>query len=237
MFHEWTALLVAAASIGFFHTLLGPDHYLPFVVMSRAGNWSLQKTAWITLLCGLGHVLSSVLLGVIGVALGIAVARMTALESLRGSIAAWALMAFGLVYLVWGMRHAARNRPHRHVHTHAQGIAHEHTHVHQDAHVHAHGETGTRPMTPWILFTVFVLGPCEPLIPLLMYPAARCSFWSLAMVTLVFGAVTIMTMMSVVLLAARGIRFAPVSRLERYAHATAGATLFLCGASAQFLGL
>ena len=33
---EMAALTLAAASLGFLHTLLGPDHYLPFVVMARA---------------------------------------------------------------------------------------------------------------------------------------------------------------------------------------------------------
>ncbi len=36
MSHEIVVLGIAAASIGFFHTLLGPDHYLPFIVMARA---------------------------------------------------------------------------------------------------------------------------------------------------------------------------------------------------------
>jgi nickel/cobalt transporter (NicO) family protein len=237
MFDELQVLLIAAASIGFFHTLFGPDHYLPFVVMSKAGKWSLRKTTLITFLCGLGHVLSSVLLGAIGVALGVAVTRMTALESLRGNIAAWALIAFGLVYFAWGMRQAFRNKPHQHVHSHAEGILHEHDHVHHDAHLHAHFERESHSMRPWILFTVFVFGPCEPLIPLLMYPAAKSNLWSLILVTTVFGAVTITTMISIVLLAVMGISFAPVSRLERYAHAVAGATIFLCGVSIQCLGL
>ncbi len=237
MFNELSMLLVAAVSIGFFHTILGPDHYLPFVVMSKAGNWSLRKTTLITFLCGVGHVLSSVLLGVVGVAFGVAVTRMTALESSRGNIAAWILIAFGLVYFAWGMRQAARNKPHQHVHSHAQEIQHEHSHAHHDAHVHAHVGGERRSITPWILFTAFVFGPCEPLIPLLMYPAAKGSLWSLVLVTTVFSAVTIMTMISIVLLAVLGIGFAPVSRLERYAHAVAGATIFLCGVSIQFLGL
>ena len=33
-------LLVTAASIGFIHTLTGPDHYLPFIVMSKARKWT-----------------------------------------------------------------------------------------------------------------------------------------------------------------------------------------------------
>jgi hypothetical protein len=70
-----------------------------------------------------------------------------------------------------------------------------------------------------------------------MYPAAKGSLWSLILVTIVFGAVTVITMMSIVLISAFGISFIPVSRLERYTHALAGATIFLCGMSIQFLGL
>ena len=34
-------LSLTAISLGFFHTLLGPDHYLPFIVMSKAKNSKL----------------------------------------------------------------------------------------------------------------------------------------------------------------------------------------------------
>jgi sulfite exporter TauE/SafE len=53
-------------------------------------------------------------------------------------------------------------------------------------------------LTPWILFLVFVLGPCEPLIPILMYPAAQSSITGLVAVTLVFALTTSITMVSVV---------------------------------------
>ena len=42
-------LVLTAASIGFVHTLLGPDHYLPFVAMGAARRWSTRKTLWITI--------------------------------------------------------------------------------------------------------------------------------------------------------------------------------------------
>jgi nickel/cobalt exporter len=237
MSYELPALLIAAASIGFFHTLFGPDHYLPFIVMAKSGNWSLRKTTLITFLCGIGHVLSSVLLGTVGVAFGVAVTQLEALESFRGNIAAWALIAFGLVYCVWGVRQALRNKSHQHHHAHGNGVNHGHNHTHNDEHVHPHFEKEKKNITPWVLFTIFFLGPCEPLIPLLMYPAAKGSLWNLIFVTTTFGAVTIMTMMSIVLISAFGISFIPVSRLNRYTHALAGATIFLCGMSIQFLGL
>ncbi|MCW4043142.1 MAG: hypothetical protein NWE90_05410, partial [Candidatus Bathyarchaeota archaeon] len=84
-----------AATIGFVHTVLGPDHYLPFIVISRARNWSLPKTLLISFFCGLGHVLSSVVLGFVGIALGVAVLRLETVESFRGGAAAWLLIGFG----------------------------------------------------------------------------------------------------------------------------------------------
>jgi sulfite exporter TauE/SafE len=95
--------------------------------MGKVRKWSMVKTTWITLLCGVGHVGSSVLLGFIGIALGIAVTKLVVVESFRGNLAVWALIAFGLVYFVWGMRRALKNKPHEHSHFHVD----EDTHIHQ----------------------------------------------------------------------------------------------------------
>ncbi len=223
-------------SIAFFHTLFGPDHYVPFTVMARARRWSAFRTTWITVLCGAGHILSSVLLGVLGIAFGVAVAKLEMLEGLRGDIAGWALIVFGLVYFVWGLRRAIRNRPHTHFHFHRGDKVHAHTHVHQGEHVHVH-EDAAASLTPWVLFTVFVFGPCEPLIPLLMYPAAKGMWLGVVWVTIVFGLTTIATMLAMVLASSMGLSFLRLGRLERYSHALAGATICVCGIMVQFLGL
>ena len=233
---EIALLCGTAATIGVLHTLLGPDHYLPFIVMSRARRWPLRRTAIITFLCGMGHVLSSVVLGMVGVAFGIAVTRMEAFEELRGSLAAWLLIGFGFAYFAWGLHRAIRSRPHRHRHAHHGGEFHTHEHVHLSEHTHPHG-TAARSLTPWVLFTVFVFGPCEPLIPILMYPAARSSVLGMILVAGVFAASTIGTMLSVVALSAWGVSFARLGPLERYTHALAGAAICLSGVAIQFLGL
>ncbi len=237
MSHELSILITAAASIGFFHTLFGPDHYLPFIVMAQSGKWSLRKTTLITFLCGIGHVMSSVLLGIIGIVLGMVVSKLEIIEGFRGNLAAWALIAFGLVYFIWGMQRVVRNKPHQHLHTHQDAVSHIHTHVHNDEHVHVHETANNKNLTPWILFTIFVLGPCEPLIPLLMYPAAKNSLAGLISVVVIFGSITIATMLSVVIISTLGISFIPLQRIERYMHAFSGAAIFLSGISIQFLGL
>lgn len=235
MSNELLILIIAAVSIGFFHTLFGPDHYLPFIVMSRSGRWSMRKTTLVTLLCGVGHVLSSVLLGILGISLGIAVSKLETVESSRGDIAAWALIAFGLIYFVWGVQKAIRNKPHKHLHAHKEDNNHSHIHNHTGEHMHVHEKA--KSITPWVLFTIFILGPCEPLIPLLMYPAAKQSLTGLLLVTIIFGVITILTMLGIVLISTFGINFVPMTRLERYTHAIAGAVVCLCGMSIVFLGL
>jgi sulfite exporter TauE/SafE len=189
-----------------------------------------------TVLCGLGHVAGSIILGLVGVALGIAVGRLEGIESVRGDLAGWVFIAFGLVYFVWGVRRAWRNRPHTHPHHHISDDAHAHEHRHTDEHTHVHEKEAGANVTPWILFTIFVLGPCEPLIPMLMYPAAKSSLLGLVVVTSVFGVVTIATMTTIVVVSTFGISFLPLRRIERYTHALAGATLCLCGLAIK-LGL
>ena len=230
-------LAITAASIALFHTLLGPDHYVPFITMSKSRKWSLMKTLWITALCGLGHIASSVILGVVGIAFGVSVGNLEKTESFRGEIAAWFLIAFGIVYLVWGLRKAFKNQKHSHKHEHIDGSNHIHSHVHTEKHLHVHSNEKEKNFTPWILFTIFFFGPCEPLIPILMYPAAKNSFYDLAFITWIFGIITIMTMIGVVLTAALGINRIHLGRLERHSHSIAGATLFICGISMQFFGL
>ncbi len=237
MSREIVVLAGTAASLGLIHTILGPDHYLPFIVMSRARRWPLSKTLLISFLCGLGHILSSVVLGFLGIALGITVARLEGVESWRGSLATWLLIGFGLAYFVWGFHRALRRKHHAHPHLHPDNNEHDHAHTHQAEHFHLHGRTKRANITPWILFTIFVFGPCEPLIPLLMYPAAKHNLFGVVLVTLAFGLTTILTMLVLIALSSWGLSFLPLGRLERYAHALAGAMILISGLSVQFLGL
>jgi ABC-type nickel/cobalt efflux system permease component RcnA len=231
---EISALALTAAFLVFFHTIIGPDHYLPFVMMSWARKWSWLKTTVITILCGFGHIASSVVLGLIGVWLGLVLKNLTAVESFRGNIAAWLLIGFGLLYFVWGLRRAYRNRPHEHGHFHDRDLRHTHEHTHDQEHAHVHNNHSKVSIAPWALFVVFVFGPCEVLIPTLMYPAARSSWFGVIIVAGVFGAVTITTMVGVVLLVRAGVNFIRLGFMERFAHAIAGVTICLCGLAIQF---
>ena len=230
-------LLAGTAAIAVTHTLLGPDHYLPFVMMAHAGRWSRAKTARVTALCGLGHVASSLVLGALGVLAGMAVHRMQGWESARGDWAAWGLVGLGVAYALWGLRRAIREGqglvPHSHgfVHVHRHG-----DHVHAHPHGADPGRVRSR-MSFWALFALFVLGPCEPLIPLFVMPASRGRWELAAGLALLFTVLTVACMVAAVLAVQSGLMRLPLQGLERWAHVMAGGVIAASGLAIVLLGL
>ena len=209
-------LLWSAMTIAIVHTLAGPDHYLPFVMIGKARNWKLSRVVTLTAICGVAHVLSSVLLGFLGIQLGVFVENLIGIESVRGEWAAWSLIAFGLIYGTWGLKKVFEQKQ-------------------TDSHIHTHHNS--KNVTPWILFTIFVLGPCEPLIPVLMYPAMEHGIVSAMLVALIFGFFTIAIMMITVVIMFKGVQHIKFYFIEKYSHAIAGYTIFISGSAVKFLGL
>jgi hypothetical protein len=229
-------LLMTAVGIGFIHTLIGIDHTLPFVVLGRAQGWSLRRVLLVTGLCGLGHVLSSVVLGTVGIGLGVVVSRLEWIEAVRGDLASWILILFGLTYAGWSF--ARSRRFFRHAHAHGPDLVHTHDHL------GTHGHPGTtaatmspRAVTAWSLFIIFVLGPCEPLIPLLMVPALAQGPLAVVAVAVAFGVTTIGTMLGVVTLGHLGLRLTWSRRLEPHANTLAGLAIAASGLAIRVLGI
>ena len=229
-------LLITASSIAFLHTILGADHYLVFVTMGKARSWSLAKTLRVTLTCGIGHIMGSLVIGAIGILMGAQLASLVKIEGLRGNLAGWALLAFGLIYFAWGMKQAGRAYKHSHIHIH-DDVVHDHEHDHHKEHLHVHDAGAASPVTPWAIFIIFVLGPCEALIPLFMYPAAQDSAGLLIAVAVVFSVVTLMTMLACVAVVSSGLEKLKLPSNGRYAHAVAGAMVALCAVAVNAIGV
>lgn len=229
---ELNILIITAISISFLHTLTGPDHYLPFIALSKARGWSVRRTVFWTVVCGSGHVWSSVLLGLGGAAIGWSISKVTSLEEVRGGLAGWAMLFFGFLYSIWGLIRARQNRRHKHFDIDADGVP--------VVFEHRHGEAvapkDRHKVTPWVLFLIFLLGPCEPMIPLLYFPAAANSTWGMVVLVAVYTFFTLVTMVAMVLLGIYGVSFLQPQKLERYMHVLGGAMIFICGAGMVFIG-
>ena len=228
-----SALLGTTATVAVVHTVLGIDHSLPFVVLARARGWTLKHTAAITALCGAGHVASSVLIGAFGAAIGATFDSLVWIESARAELAAALLIGFGLAYAAWAGWRSLRGVTHSHLHTHADGTVHNHSHDHHGEHMHP--QLVGASLTPWALFVIFVFGPCEPLIPLMVVPAMSQSWTLVAAVVGVFGALTIGTMVAAVILGYRGLHLADSLQIARHADVLAGLVVAASGAAVLFL--
>jgi hypothetical protein len=229
---DMQVMMLAAISIGFLHTLTGPDHYIPFIALAKARDWSLGRTLMWTTICGAGHVLSSVVLAFGGAALGWSLTKIGWLEEIRGGWAAWGLLVFGLIYTIWGFINAYKNRPHKHFDLEDTGDIYVYEHKHGQV---VAGKDRTK-VTPWVMFIIFLLGPCEPMIPLLYYPAAQNSWTGMVVLILLYTAITLATMITIVVLGYYGFSFFKTEKLERYMHAIGGVTILICGIGMVFMG-
>lgn len=229
--NEIIILVLTALSLGFAHTILGPDHYLPFIVISKARKWSLAKTMFVTFISGLGHVAGSVVIGLIGFGFGFGLQSIVNLESSRGEWAAWMIIGFGIVYSLYGIWKARQKNIHSHLVSMEDG-----SYKIDSSHSHSRKKT-LKELTPWLLFVLFVFGPCEVLIPMLIFPAVQSSAIGAIFVISAFAFATVGTMMVMVFTGYKGLSFFNSEKLQPYFHLLAGLTILLSGLGIQFLGL
>lgn len=197
-------LYSTTATVALVHTLVGVDHTLPFVVLGKARGWSLSRTLMVTAACGAGHVLASLVLAALAAAFGLSLQHLEGIDATRGDLAAGSLVLFGLLY----MASTFYRRRHRHP---------------------LPADHASTARVIWSLFIIFVLGPCEPLLPLLAAPAVAGDPLTFAGMLTLFSALTIGTMLGVVCLAFLGLRLVHLQSLERYANPLAGAAIAISG--------
>lgn len=229
---EMQVLIITAISIACLHTLTGPDHYLPFIALSKSKGWNITKTIGWTITCGLGHVLSSVALGLGGAALGWSLSKISWFENVRGGIAGWVMLSFGICYTAWGLYGLYKNKSHKHFDMDNDGGLY----VYEHNHGNAVAPQERFKVTPWVMFIIFVLGPCEPMIPLLYFPAAQNSWWGMILLIIVYTVCTLLSMLLMVLLGYFGVAFASTQKLKRYVHILGGITIFICGMGMLWMG-
>jgi hypothetical protein len=203
------ALLLAVVPLAFFHTIICADHYIPFIALGKGNGWTVRKTLAVTAMCGTGHIISSALLGIIGIALSLGASSLMGIQDFRGELAVWFLIAFGVSYMAYGVRKAVKNTPHTHGHS---------------------------SKTVFGLLLLFAIVPCEPMIPIIMFPAfTESGVLGLIAVTLTYTVLTIATMMVMTYIGLKGLQIVKLKRLERYAHALAGFAVFICGIAVMML--
>ena len=129
------ALLAAAAGVGFGHAIL-PDHWVPLAVLGRTRRYPLARVARLSGLAGVAHVLVSIVLGAVIIAVGLQFRSTVqgAQNTIIGCLLIVTGVGFAIVELSGRGHHRAPHRDH----------AHEHGHGHRQAPEAAAGELDER---------------------------------------------------------------------------------------------
>jgi hypothetical protein len=232
-------LVATVAAVGVLHTLV-PDHWAPIAVVARQQGWSVLRTARAAAVAGLGHVVSTLALGVALWALGVAVA--TRYGHVVNVAAALALMGFG-AWIVWsGWRELREGDDdghehfgHAHLHRHDDATQHVHWHEHDQRdwhavlggvavmHQHGHAVAGRT-----ALLLILGSSPMIEGIPA-FFAAATYGVPLLGVMAGVFAVSTIATYVTVSALAVAGLQRVSLGPLERYGEILSGGFVGLVG--------
>jgi nickel/cobalt exporter len=250
-----------AFTVAVLHSL-NPDHWLPFVVLGRARNWRLRRTLAIASLAGTAHVGTSIIIGLIGVVLGAALAERfaTMVEYITGSLLI--LFGLGFAYLSWrrgrhqhhGIPFITRRlgvntkeiEPYMHIHhEHEPGHDGEHHHELEDGHSHNHvhshehepqGKKADNTRAGYGLVAIIGLTPCVALLPI-VFAGTTLGISTVITVMVVFFAGTLGTILLTTMLALKGLQMVKLEFFEKRGEVITGLVIALIGILVVGLGL
>jgi nickel/cobalt transporter (NicO) family protein len=208
------ALLLAAGGVGFGHAIL-PDHWVPLAVVGRTQRYSLARVARLSGLAGVAHVLVSLILGAVIIAVGLQFR--SKIESAQNAIVGGLLIATGVGFAVMELT----GRGHTHDHEHEPQHEQEHEHEHE----HGPRRSALAVMVP------FGAAASPDLTILPVFLAATTAGAGAAIGSLVvFAAVTIITIVTLTLVATAGGYQVGGRWLDRWGNAITSGVLLVIGA-------
>jgi FtsH-binding integral membrane protein len=219
------ALLAAAAGVGFGHAIL-PDHWVPLAVLGRTRRYPLARIARLSSLAGVAHVLVSIVLGAVIIAIGLQF-RST-IQHAQDTIIGCILIATGIGFLVLEVTGHGHHHDHDgHDHHHAK---HDHDHHHEHDHHHADAPAPPRLSGLAAVMVPFGAAASPDLTILPVFLAATTAGIATAVGSLViFAAVTIGTIVGLTLAAARGGYQIQGEWLEQWGNFFTAAVLVIIG--------
>jgi nickel/cobalt exporter len=223
------ALLAASAGVGFGHAIL-PDHWVPLAVLGRTRRYPLSKVARLSGLAGIAHVMISIVLGAVIIAIGLQF-RST-VQSAQDTIIGCLLIATGLGFAAFeltGHGHA-HDHGHDHGHGHDDGRSHDPgPDDHHGAHEHPAERGGVRGLAAIMVPFGAAASPDLTILPVFLAATTAGAATAIGSL-LIFAAVTIVTIVGLTLAAARGGYQIRGEWLERWGNAITALVLVIIGA-------
>jgi hypothetical protein len=216
--HSVTGLLLGTLSLAAVHALI-PSHWLSFALVGRMQRWSVRRTLLITALAGTGHVLMTVVVGLVLAAAGKAFWNSLHIpHALERATTSLLLIALGVYFALFA---------HRGHH----GCTHKHDH---DYHAHPEngdnhtGKLGSVTTVFGALALGMTLSPCLELLGI--YVGATQFSWTILLgVSALMAVTTLSIMLTLVWLTVSGLQRWNLRWLERKEGPIVGGILILLG--------
>ncbi|CAN5518687.1 hypothetical protein BH10BAC4_BH10BAC4_17060 [soil metagenome] len=194
-------LITSSLVLSLLHGII-PNHWLPVLAISKKEKWDLAETTRVTLIAGLAHATSTVL---IGVALALIGAKLAVVvENFTAFIAPGLLVALGLFYIYQHSRHH-----HFHLHGHPEQVANKNRLI-------------------FSLASAMFFSPCFE-IEAYFLVAGTQGLWLFALLAVLYTVVSVTGMIVWVRLAHSGLLKMNWHSLEHNAGIITGITLMLSG--------
>jgi nickel/cobalt transporter (NicO) family protein len=238
------ALLAAAAGVGLGHAIL-PDHWVPLAVVGRTERYPLTRVARLSLLAGVAHVLVSLLLGAIIIAVGLQFRSTieSAQSTIIGAVLILTGVGFATLELTGRRGHSHGNgNPHDDRHSHEPNCPHDHARSHRRAHDPAHlhsaaesdtlvatGESRVRGLAAIMVPFGAAASPDLTILPVFLAATAAGVFAAIGSLV-VFSAVTIGTIVGLTLFACAGGYQVQGRWLDRWGNIFTAFVLLVIGA-------
>ena len=166
--------LLTGLTVSILHAAL-PTHWLPFVLAGRTQKWGYSKTVSILMIAGLGHIVTTSLIGAAVVWFGLQLHEN--FQHIMILIATASVFAFGS-HNLW---------------QHFHGIKHSHC-DHSEPHMHDYQVNSKDGWAILSLLSLLTFSPCESFLPIYV-SAWQTGWFGFFMLTLVLGIGTLLAML------------------------------------------
>jgi putative Mn2+ efflux pump MntP len=207
-------IFIGSLVLSTIHALI-PNHWLPLIAVGKTEKWTHSQTLWATVITGVAHTLSTIIIGIVVGLIGYKLATKYAVIS--ETIAPAILIGLGLVYFIRDFR-----------------SGHHHTHD-----VMPLADDPGRNRSRWVailtsLSIAMFLTPCIE-IEAYYFQAGTIGWTGILIVSAVYLATTVVIMLLLVYLGMKGVRTFKSHFLEHHEKAVTGTVLVALGMLAMLV--
>ncbi|HHT9124920.1 MAG TPA: hypothetical protein ACFYD6_03780 [Candidatus Brocadiia bacterium] len=218
MYQTTIGLIAATFGVALLHAVM-PNHWMPFVLVSKAQGWSITRMLTITGIASLGHSIITCVIGFVVAVMGYQVTRYV--ESRIVYLTGIILIILGIAYVVLSRWRRVRLQTHA-VHSMPKIASTRFEGTSDSAHYLSDKVATTS------LFTMLCFSPCEAALPIFL--AASAMSWGILLtMAIILTTSTLLGMLALTTFAYRGVQRLKFERLERYERELVGAILIFIG--------